>query len=177
MIVLTNSTIAQKVTTGTVIGTLLAYDGGSQVSATFMLDDPAFAISGSNLTVSGPLGSVGLTCVKVYSVVNGYIDEDDDFKIAITAISADGTIIMAPSGSLVSAVGTWSFGPAVANTAGEYQIMLNGTQAAGGYGLKLLIANGGTIYALRATSWYQYIPATGTAVGAHWNSLNTTTTP
>jgi hypothetical protein len=114
MIVLTNSTIAQKVTAGTVIGTLLAYNSGSQVSATFIVDDPTFAISGSNLTVSGTLGSVGLACVKVYSVVNGYMNEDDDFVIAITAISADGTIIMAPSGSLVSAVGTWSFGPAVA---------------------------------------------------------------
>jgi hypothetical protein len=55
--------------------------------------------------------------------------------------------------------------------------MLNGTQAAGGYGSKLLIANGGTIYTLGGTgSWYQYIPATGTAVGA-WKNLNTTTTP
>ena len=176
MIVLTNSTIAQKVTAGTVIGTLSAYDSGSQVSATFMVDDPMFAISGSNLTVSGTLGSVGLSSVKVYSVVNGYINEDDDFVIAITAISADGTIIMAPSGSLVSAVGTWSFGPAAANRPGEYQIMLNGAQAAGGFGSKLLIANGGTIYALGATTWYQYIPATGTAVGA-WKSLNTTKTP
>src|SRR5271169_357361 len=147
MIVLTNSTIAQNATAGTVIGTLLAYNSGSQVSATFMVDDPMFAISGSNLTASGPLGSVGFAYVKVYSVVNGYIDEDDDFDIAITAISADGTIIMAPSGSLVSAVGTWSFGPAVATGAGQYQIMLNGTQAARGYGSKLLIANGGTIYA------------------------------
>ena len=176
MIVLTNSTIAQKVTAGTVIGTLLAYDGGSQVSATFMVDDPMFAISGSNLTVSGPLSSVGFAYLQVYSVVNGYIDEDNDFCIAITAISADGTIIMAPSGSLVSAVGTWSFGPAAANRPGAYQIMLNGAQAAGGFGSKLLIANSGTIYALGTTSWYQYIPMTGTAVGV-WKSLNTTTTP
>jgi hypothetical protein len=54
--------------------------------------------------------------------------------------------------------------------------MLNGTQAAGGYGSKLVIANGGTIYAFGATTWYQYIPAAGTAVGA-WKSLNTTKTP
>ncbi len=54
--------------------------------------------------------------------------------------------------------------------------MLNGTQAAGGFGSKLLIANSGTIYALGVTTWFQYIPATGTAVGA-WKSLNTTTTP
>jgi hypothetical protein len=176
MIVLTTATIAQKVRAGTVIGTLSAYDSGSQVSATFMVDDPTFAINGSNLTVSGPLASVGFASVKVYSVVNGYIDEYDYFYIAITAISADGTILMAPSGSLVSAVGTWSFGPAVANRPGLYQIMLNGAQAAGGLGSKLLIANSGTIYALGGTTWYQYIPATGTAVGS-WKSLNTTTTP
>jgi hypothetical protein len=79
MIVLTNSTIAQNVTSGTVIGALAAYDNGSPVSATFMLDDPTFAIIGSNLTVAEPLGSVGLASVKVYSVVNGYIDEDGYF--------------------------------------------------------------------------------------------------
>jgi hypothetical protein len=176
MIVLTNSTIAQNVTDGTVIGVLSAYDDGSQVSATFMVDDPTFAISGSNLTVAQSLGSVGLASVKVYSVVDGDIDEDGYFGIVITNISADGTIITAPSGSLVSAAGTWSFGSAVATEAGEYEIMLKGTQAAGGRGSKLLIANGGTIYALGTTSWYQYVPATGTAV-ASWKSLNTTTTP
>jgi hypothetical protein len=114
--------------------------------------------------------------VKVYSVVNGDIDEDAYFGITITAISPDGTTITAPSGSLVSAAGTWSFGPAVANKAGQYEIMLNGTQAAGGAESQLLIANNGTIYARSAITWWQHIPTTGTAA-ASWKSLNTTTTP
>jgi hypothetical protein len=176
MIALTNAVIAQKVTPGTVIGVLSAYDSGSPVSATFLLDDPTFAINGSNLTVAQSLGSVGIASVKVYSVVNGDIDEDAYFDITITAISLDGTTITAPSGSLVSAAGTWSFGPAVATNPGLYEIMLNGTQAAGGAGSQLLIANSGTIYARSASTWWQYIPATGTAV-ASWKSLNTTTTP
>jgi hypothetical protein len=176
MIVLSNVTIAQNVATGTVIGALSAYDSGTQVSATFLLDDPTFAINGSNLTVAVPLGAAGFTSVKVYSVVGGYIDEDAYFEIAITGISPDGTAIMAPSGSLVSAAGTWSFGPAVSNKPGIYEIMLNGTQAAGGSGSQLLIANGGTIYALGSTTWWQYIPATGSAK-ASWKSLNTTTAP
>jgi hypothetical protein len=177
MIILTNATIAQEVTNGTIIGALSAYVDGSQVSAMFMIDDPTFAIIGSNLTIAAPLGAVGVTSVKVYSIVNGYIEEDSYFDIAVTAISADGTAIIAPSGSLVSAAGTWSFGPAVAKAPGEYEIMLNGSQAAGGEGSQLLIANGGTVYALGAGGvWWQYIPATGSAK-ASWKSLNTTTTP
>jgi hypothetical protein len=176
MIILTNATIAQEVTNGTIIGALSAYVDGSQVSAMFMIDDPTFAIIGSNLTIAAPLGAVGFTSVKVYSIVNGYIYEDSYFDIAVTAISADGTAIVAPSGSLVSAAGTWSWGAAQPNKPGQYDIMLNGTQAAGGYGSELLIANGGTIYVLGATTWYQYIPATGSAK-ASWKSLNTTTTP
>ena len=68
---------------------------------------------------------------------------------APSALSPDGSIITAPSGSLVTAAGTWTFGPTPPGnyyTTGQYETMLNGTWVGWGYGTKLEIANGGQLY-------------------------------
>jgi hypothetical protein len=173
MIILSNATIAQNVVPGTVIGSLSEFSDGTAVSgATFILDDPTFEISGSNLEVAATLGGQGVASVCVYAVNNSYIIDEGIFDINIVAISPDGTEITAPNGSLVSASGVWTWG-AETSTSGEYSIKLNGTAVSGSGHSVLLIANGGNIYTLvPGGSWYEW-----NALSRSWTDLNTTTTP
>ena len=74
-------------------------------------------------------------------------------------VSPDGSLLVAPSnvGSLITAAGSWTFGPPNISRPG-YEILLNGAQAAGGSGFKLQIANGGQVYALGSdnVTWWVY---------------------
>jgi hypothetical protein len=73
-----------------------------------------------------------------------------------TSLSPDGSTLSAGSGgTLTTAAGTWSFGTA-SNGSGNI-ILLNGQQAAGGWGALLLVYNGGQIYAENSqNNWYQW---------------------
>jgi hypothetical protein len=84
--------------------------------------------------------------------------------------SADGSTLSTPgSGTLVTALGTWSLGTTTCGSA--YKTLLNGSQAGGGCGNELLVANDGNMYAADATgNWWEW-------VNGGWTNLNTTTTP
>jgi len=70
-------------------------------------------------------------------------------------LSPDGTSITAPSGTLTTYHGTWSFGAATAT--GGNALLLNGTHAAGGFGAKLVVANNGMVYTFTADgAWFQW---------------------
>ncbi len=66
------------------------------------------------------------------------------------AVSPDGTTISAPTGSLVTSAGTWTFGTAQqTGERGQYQILLSGGTkwpAGQGYAAKMEVANGGQLY-------------------------------
>ena len=70
------------------------------------------------------------------------------------SISPDGSILNAPSiGSLVTSAGTWTFASVAVN--GNYAILLNGKQAAGGSAVTMLVYNLGKLYvASLAGNWY-----------------------
>jgi hypothetical protein len=72
-------------------------------------------------------------------------------------LSPDGSIISGGTGSLQTADGTWTFGPAAANRPGEWEIFLNGYWSAGGISAELEVANGGQMYAETAAgSWFMW---------------------
>ncbi len=77
-------------------------------------------------------------------------------------ISPDGTILTEPStGTLMTSVGTWTFGPGEYPTEpGQYQIFLNGSSAGGGYAHEMEVANGGHLYV--------YNSVAPTATGSWW---------
>jgi len=82
--------------------------------------------------------------------------------------SADGSSLTTiGSGTLVTADGTWSLGTGTCYNA--YQTLLNGSQAAGGCGKELLVANGGNMYAQDYTG-YWWLWNNGA-----WTSYSTTT--
>src|SRR5437868_5417239 len=60
--------------------------------------------------------------------------------LTATNLSPDGSTITAPTGTLVTTAGTWSFGPATST--GGNAILLNGQQAGGGFGTNLYMLNG-----------------------------------
>jgi hypothetical protein len=69
-------------------------------------------------------------------------------------LSADGTLVSAPLGSVVTAEGTWTFGPTTSNGS---PLMLNGQNTGGGFGDKLLVKNGGKLYTFsRAGDWWAW---------------------
>jgi len=72
----------------------------------------------------------------------------------VTGLSPDGSTITAPAGTLTTAQGTWSFGSATA--AGGNALLLQGVQAAGGFGAQLLM-QGGSLYTRTADAkWYRW---------------------
>jgi hypothetical protein len=81
------------------------------------------------------------------------------WELTQITLSPDGSLLVAPSnvGCLMTAAGSWTFGPPNISRPG-YEILLNGAQAAGGSGFKLQIANGGHVYALGTDNltWWVY---------------------
>jgi hypothetical protein len=74
---------------------------------------------------------------------------------AAQAASPDGTTITAPSGSVVSVDGTWTFG--TITSAGGNALLLNGVNTGGGFANVLEVANCGHIYAFTLTkNWYTF---------------------
>ena len=73
----------------------------------------------------------------------------------INVFSLDGsTLLGGSSDGLVTSAGTWTFG---AGTGGNYEILLNGQQAANGAATELVVANGGNLYAETAAgTWYDW---------------------
>ena len=70
-----------------------------------------------------------------------------------SGLSPDGSTAVPPSGTLLTAAGTWSFGTGTGG--GGVVLLLNGRQAGGGYGAKLYVLNLGKIYTLNTTNnWY-----------------------
>jgi hypothetical protein len=70
-----------------------------------------------------------------------------------TGLSPDGTIITAPTGSLITTAGTWTFG--LATSVGGNALLLNGQSAAGGFGTNLYVLNLGKVYTFTKDSkWY-----------------------
>lgn len=66
------------------------------------------------------------------------------------SLSPDGTVIIAPSGSIITSQGTWTFGSATA--VGGNALMLNGTTKGFGHQLYVIGAN---LYTFTANSqWY-----------------------
>jgi hypothetical protein len=75
------------------------------------------------------------------------------FSVVISALSPDGTIATAPGGSVVTVDGKWTFGTATAT--GGNALLLNGAQAAGGFGHEYHVLNGGKLYTFTANKfWY-----------------------
>lgn len=67
-------------------------------------------------------------------------------------VSPDGTVATAPGGSVITAEGTWTFGTATA--VGGNSLLLNGVQAAGGFGHEYHIVSG-KLYTFTANNlWY-----------------------
>ena len=87
----------------------------------------------------------------------------------ISSISPDGTIITAPTGSLVTSAGTWTFGPnQQPGETGQYQILLNGRTAwpnGEGYAARMEVANGGVLY-----TYNSYVNGWWIWTGSAWAS-------
>jgi hypothetical protein len=86
--------------------------------------------------------------------------------------SANGSTLSTPgTGSLTTAVGTWSLGAACS---GSYATLLNGTQTGNGCGKQLLISQDGKVFTQDAgNGWWAW----SSAAGGTWTNLNTTTRP
>jgi Collagen triple helix repeat (20 copies) len=84
--------------------------------------------------------------------------------------SLDGSMLTTiGTGTLVTASGTWSLG--ATTCFGSNAILLNGSQAGGGCGKKLLVDQDGNMFTADVNNnWWKWN-------GSGWNSLNTTTTP
>jgi Collagen triple helix repeat (20 copies) len=84
--------------------------------------------------------------------------------------SLDGsTLTTIGTGTLVTAAGTWSLG--TTTCFGSNAILLNGSQAGGGCGKKLLVDQDGNMFTADVNNnWWKWN-------GSGWNNLNTTTTP
>jgi Collagen triple helix repeat (20 copies) len=88
--------------------------------------------------------------------------------------SPDKSTLSAPStgSSLVTAAGTWTWGPSCGPT-GNYETYLNGTDLASGCGSEYATDNDGQVYALGTNgTWWQYNTS-----GGSWMNTNSTTQP
>jgi len=65
-----------------------------------------------------------------------------------------GTTATAPSGSLVTPQGTWTFGTATAS--GGNSLLLNGQHMAGGYGVEYRFTSGVLIVRSRSNGWWRW---------------------
>ena len=126
--------------------------------------------SGSNYSVllNGQSSGTAIELVvtnegKLYALSNSGIWSEYQGTWKQLDNSADGTSITAPSGSLVSGDGIWTF--ATTTSSGNYMILLNGQKPPllqGNYDLPQsggieMVATGGRIYAQTADSiWYYY---------------------
>jgi hypothetical protein len=106
---------------------------------------------------------------QLFVIANGV--QSSPVSVSVTAgISPDGsTITPGTGGSLVTAAGTWTFGPCCDPYGqGQYKILLNGGTAwpAGqGYAAKMEVANGGKLY-----TYNSYVHGWWIWTGSAWSN-------
>lgn len=84
------------------------------------------------------------------------------FIVKVLATSPIGTTALAPGGTLLAKEGTWSFGALVG---GGNATLLNGTQMAGGGGVKYKAATAGTCVMNDRGNWYLWAAPSWTPLG------------
>ena len=148
-----NPSIPANAPLGSVVATITAswsdgspFTGSLSFGPPYSNDGGVFAISGNNLIVNpaGPGVSADANTTQNVTVV-ATTPTGSGVGGASAPVSPDGTILTAPSGgSLTTAAGTWTFGPA-APQPGQYEIFLNGNYA-NGWAAEMEVDNGGQLY-------------------------------
>ncbi len=142
----------------------------------YAFDPAAITVRGSSpaafAAATGTWPHNGANANIVPVVANGQVYVASYKQLAIWGlgrVSPDGTTLTAPSsGSLTSAAGTWTWGPATVGQpqcAGCYQTYLNGTASNGGNATKMEVANGGQLYAQNHWGWFRWN-------GSGWTSVS-----
>lgn len=118
--------------------------------------------------LNGGVGSepISLVSSNLGSNLWGGVQTRDTSNDFITAIfGGSSTVSVAPSSSLTTAEGTWTWG---ASTSGGYQTLLNGSSTNGGAGIELVIGSDSNLYL------WSYYAGNGTYAWWVWNNSSST---
>jgi len=111
---------------------------------------------GQNVQVTFPTSASGQTANIAVTADSSF--SSACYTVTVLGLSPDGTTLSyGGSGSLVGIDGNWSFGTQT-DGAGDHALLLNGTQANGGFGIELVMSQGGHAFTLNAQgTWFEWI--------------------